>query len=359
MDDPIHVNPRQIWSYKTSNRWWSEIVPTMTEQQFKNNFRLNRSTFSALLRCIGPYLQKMDTQLREAIPVEKRVALALYSLGSTSELRTVANLFGVGKSTSCVLLHEFCSTLVDKLFHKFVQFPSTNKAIEDTTTDFLIKCGYPLCIGAVDGSHISIKPPLGFESDYFNYKKHHLVILLAVVNSSLEFTYVNVGAPGRSNDSSVFNCSNLAEVIQHEIYSNHYMMLNGVKLQTHLVADSAFCLSPTLMKPYPDRPNMAKKYSLFNYRLSRCRCVVERAFGALKNRFRSLHKKMEYNLDNTITMIKATTILHNLCILEGDEIEIDWEVSQPIHKKPSSNAQTTVGGDVRDALTGYFLRNPL
>jgi hypothetical protein len=68
---------------------------------------------------------------------------------------------------------------------------------------------------------------------------------------------------------------------------------------------------------------------------------------------------MEYTLKNIHTMIKAATILHNLCILEGDELEIDWDTSQPTHKKPAYNAQTVIGGDVRGALTEYFLQNPL
>ncbi len=127
----------------------------------------------------------------------------------------------------------------------------------------------------------------------------------------------------------------------------------------HLIADSAFSLNKTLIKPFAERPNMPKRYSTFNYRLSRSRCSVERAFGALKNRFRSLHKKMEYNLSNTTNMIKAATILHNLCIINGDKDEIDWDTPNTVHKKPSCNIQTNDGNDVREALVNYFLLNPL
>lgn len=358
VDDALYVN-RKVWSYSKNEEWWSQIVPSMTDRQFKDNFRLQKSTFTSLLHHIGPYLERTDTRFRRSIPVEKRVALALYALGSSSELRTLGNLFGVGKSTAGEMLHEFCTTLVDNFFHTFIQFPSTNEEVKKTTNDFQISSGYPMCLGALDGSHISIKPPLGFEVDYFNYKKYHSVVLLGVVNSSLSFTYVNVGAPGRSNDSSVFARSNLAEVIQHPTYSNHYMMINNVKIQSHLIADSAFALAPTLMKPFPSKSDMTRRNSLFNYRLSRCRSSVERAFGSLKNRFRLLHKKMEFDLDNSTTIIKAATVLHNLCISSGDEVEIDWETPQPIHKKPACNVQITGAVNIRDTLTDFFVRNPL
>ncbi len=68
---------------------------------------------------------------------------------------------------------------------------------------------------------------------------------------------------------------------------------------------------------------------------------------------------MDYKLENITTMIKIATILHNLCIISGDDIEIDWEIPQLIHKKPASNVQTIGGGDISDTLTDLFLQNLL
>ena len=63
---------------------------------------------------------------------------------------------------------------------------------------------------------------------------------------------------------------------------------------------------------------------------------------------------MEFNLDNITTIIKAATILHSLCIASGDEVEIDWDVSQPIHEKPAWNIQMTGSNNIRDALTDFL-----
>jgi hypothetical protein len=148
-------------------------------------------------------------------------------------------------------------------------------------------------------------------------------------------------------------------VVQHQIYQNHFMLINNVKVQSHLIADSAFSLNSTLLKPYPDKPNMPKSQSVFNYRLSRARCSVERAFGCLKNRFRLIHRKLEHDLNNVTYIIKAATVIHNLCILAGDNTEIDWETQPVIHKKPSCNTHTRGGNNIREALTDYFLQHPL
>ncbi|CAM4744579.1 unnamed protein product [Rotaria magnacalcarata] len=112
--------------------------------------RISGSIFSSLLQQIGPHIEKLDTNYRAAIPIEKRLACALYALGSS----------------------------IDKFFHRLIKFPNTDAEIQDTIDGVFIKWGYPLCIGALDSTHIAIKPPLGFEVDYFNYKKYHSIIML-------------------------------------------------------------------------------------------------------------------------------------------------------------------------------------
>ncbi|CAF4211088.1 unnamed protein product, partial [Rotaria sordida] len=264
----------------------------MTEKQFKDNFRTQRSTFAQLVNQIGIYLKKKDTVLRLAIPVDKRVACALYLLGTTGELRTIGHLFGIGKCSAANILHSFCSVIVEIYFRRLIKFPTTQQEIRATTDAFLKKYNYPMCLGALDGTHIAIEPPIGYEPDYYNYKKHHSIILLAIVESSLKFIYVNIGAPDRCNDANVYTRSSLYELLQGNIYAENYITINNTHIQSHVIADSAFPLSKNLMKPYTERFDMLNDQSVFNYRLSRCRSSIERAFGHLKNRFRSIHKKM-------------------------------------------------------------------
>lgn len=53
-----------------------------------------------------------------------------------------------------------------------------------------------------------------------------------------------------------------------------------------IVADDAFALENTLMKPYPGTHIRGSSERIYNYRLSRARVTVENAFGILSAVFR-------------------------------------------------------------------------
>ena len=61
---------------------------------------MSQDTFRDIVRVVQPALEKRDTQFRRAIPIEKRVAIALWRLSTGSLFRTVAKTFLVCKSTA-------------------------------------------------------------------------------------------------------------------------------------------------------------------------------------------------------------------------------------------------------------------
>ena len=52
--------------------------------------------------------------------------------------------------------------------------------------------------------------------------------------------------------------------------------------------------------------------------LSSARVTAERAFSALKGRFRILMKRMDVDLDNVVKTIITCCVLHNVCQKRGD-----------------------------------------
>lgn len=62
--------------------------------------------------------------MREAIPVEKRVAVGLYKLCSSAEDRSVAIIFAVGRSTVNSIYREFCEAVVEVMGDEWIGLPT-------------------------------------------------------------------------------------------------------------------------------------------------------------------------------------------------------------------------------------------
>ena len=73
---------------------------------------------------------KHDSSIRETVVVEKRVAIALWRLGTNVEYRTISHLFWFGMSTACNIVHEVCKAIVDSLLEKFINIPQGNAAMD-------------------------------------------------------------------------------------------------------------------------------------------------------------------------------------------------------------------------------------
>ena len=79
------------------------------------------------------------------------------------------------------------------------------------------------------------------------------------------------------------------------------------------------------MRPYPrgkKKDRLPYDKSIFNYRLSRARRIVENAFGILAQRFRVFDRRLQI-YDHVIKIVNATCVLHNyLCTARMDVANI-------------------------------------
>lgn len=160
---------RTLCTQKGSRTWWEDVVlGTFDDNQWKENFRVSKSILKKVCKSLEPHLQK-SSPVREASSPQHRLAVMLYFLATTAEYHTIGYLFGIHKSTVCVIVHEVCELINEMLFPTVVKFSEGNE-LRNIIDGFKNKCNFPNCAGAIDATHISIISPQEYHPNGINRK---------------------------------------------------------------------------------------------------------------------------------------------------------------------------------------------
>ncbi|CAM5139661.1 unnamed protein product [Eretmochelys imbricata] len=258
--------------------------------------------------------------MRAALTVEKQVEIALWKLATPDSYRSVGNQFGVGKSTVGAAVMQVANAIKNLLISRVVILGNVQVIV-----DGFAAMGFPNCGGAIDGTHIPILAPEHHAGKYINRKGSFSIVLQALADHKERFTNINVGWPGKVHDAHIFRNSGLFQKLQEgTLFPDQKITVGDVEMPIVIFGDPAYPLMPWLMKPYTG--SLDSSQELFNYRLSKCRMVVECAFGCLKVCWRSLLTRVDLSETNIPTVITACCALHNICESEEEIFMEGWEV---------------------------------
>lgn len=252
------------------------------------------------------------------------------------------------------------------LLPRFIKFPQTTTELDTAATEFEEILGYPMCIGALDGSHIPICPPKEEATDHYCYKGIYSMVLFAVVDAQYRFTYIRVGSAGRNCDSYIFQRSILYKILQSNFFDRVTKQMGNTIVPICLIGDSAFPLRRHLMKPYADHRGLTAVQAYYNRVLSGARRVVENTFGRTKARFRVMYKRMEGKLRGLREKITACCVLNNVCEYFRDMPNESWKRelsdfeqndSAAMEEATSEDGDNGPGKDLRDAIAEFLYNN--
>ncbi|XP_043222665.1 putative nuclease HARBI1 [Amphibalanus amphitrite] len=322
-----HAGQRPAILLERNNDFFEETVPNLTEQQYREQFRLSRATVAQISNMLGRQQHPFGAG-KPPPPREKQILLTLWYLGSVMSLRKVAMLFGVSTMTALKYIAEVTSLLAD-MHADVIRMPETAQEQENVSAAFETLHGLPCAVGALDGCHIPMNKPVNTEDSeaFVNRKGFYSINLLAVCDAKRLFRDICVGWPGSVHDSRIFRNSSLGKRLMEE---------NFLDRGKFLIADAAFQLQPWLMTPFrenqnylnPDPVNNRKKKH-FNKVLSSTRVKVEHGFGLLKARFRRLTYVEIKSVEKATKIVVACCVLHNLSMQLGDQWEEDNGLAAP------------------------------
>lgn len=296
--------------------FYEETIPEYLPDTFKRFVRVSRETCEFLCQTLGQFnrmhLRNPSTGGKLEMPIEKQVLMTLKYLASQETTLQISHLFGVTEYAFLKHKNNVIDTIYENLMDRFIVWPDSNElAAIANNFDNMGTRHFPNVVGAIDGSHIPIEPHVENPQAYFNRKKFHSVILQGVCKDDTQFTKINVGWPGRVHDAKVLRHSEIWERGDAKCQVGRF----------HLLGDGAYPLRRWLFAPYRDNGNLTRAQVNYNKSLSSKRQVIERAFGLLKGRFRRLKYVNLKDLGRICRTIAASCILHNIAVLNNDELE--------------------------------------
>ena len=143
------------------------------------------------------------------------MALTLRFLASGESLWSLAVQFRCGKSTACNIVKHTSDALYQAFSANYLSAPESEREWEKVAEEFYAKWNFPLCLGALDGKHVRMKCPAKAGSLFYNYKRFHSILLLALVDANYKFIVIDVGSAGREGDAAIFQTSSVAEMIKN------------------------------------------------------------------------------------------------------------------------------------------------
>ena len=192
------------------------VEGSYNDELWYSNFRVTKATFKFILDVIRNDIKHRDTNMHFAVSTERRLEITLYFLASTVEYRSIDNLFGVSKAFVCLCVKEMCYAIT-RWLSNIIYFPLGNKLIQ-VICNYGRKRDFPMCVGAIDGTHIPIRAPMESHVEYVNRKGHHSILMQAVVDSTYLYRDVVIGWWGSVQDTRVFSNSEIFKGIWQYIF---------------------------------------------------------------------------------------------------------------------------------------------
>ena len=382
-ENRMKIRVHKVWVRKilTERTWKGEYHVLVNELKlfdhefFYKQFRMSPTRLEELLCLVGPLLVKSSLR-REVITPGERLCITLRSLCSGDSNITVACSYRVGISTVGKIIKETCIALWKVLLsNNYIKAPSSTEEWLSIAHGFESLWNFHNCIGAIDGKHIVIQAPPRAGSSYFNYKKTHSIVLMAICDYSYRFILVDIGDSGRESDGSVFAASSIGRALSRDLLNvpkPRQIPGSDKKFPYVIVGDEAFPLKTYLLKPYA-RNVLDDSKRIFNYRLSRARRVIENAFGIMASRFRIFHKPINSAPENVKNIVKAAVALHNFLLndkgylsrglVDSDNRPGDWREQTDGYRGlinmslKASNNYTKDAKSVRDNFKDFFNSN--
>ncbi|XP_073120064.1 uncharacterized protein [Henckelia pumila] len=317
------------------------------------NLRMSRNTFANLC-----YLVKHVGGLTDSryVRVEEKVAMFLSVLAHHKKNRIVGHDYVRSGHTVSTYFHEVLTSIL-KLYPLLLvkPVPMDESCSNDTWKWFKV------CLGALDGTYISIHVPHKDKPKYRNRKGTTTVNILAVCDQYMKFIYALTSWEWSAADARVLKDAVTRQDGLKIPRGCYYLCDNGYgNIEGFL---TPFWRTRYHMNEWVNGSLAPQNYKeCFNSKHCRARNVIERAFGLLKKRWAILRSPSFYPLKVQNRIIMACILLHNFVRTEmhDDPLEVEDWIIDPMDAPEDDfidNVESSAAWDIwreNIAMSMYF-----
>ncbi|XP_060112129.1 uncharacterized protein LOC132584296 [Heteronotia binoei] len=342
------------FSFSRGHGWWEAFVQAQGgEREWRQHFRMTQAAFAQLVEALQGRLQQADGVRR--LPVEKRVALALFYLASGYPFRDLAERFGVELATVEDAVVEVCSAIEEELLSKVVCLgPNVMEIMSGFSS-----LGFPHCIGAIDEAsfRLPVSENVPESSDWL--QDYSSVVVQGTVDHTGRFIDVELALAGRTYGSFLLHTSALCHGMDVGAFvpGNPTLTLDGVAVPPLIVGDWAYPMRRWLMTPY--RLCRGPVESYFNHTAGLAQYEARYAFERLKSRWGCLTAPFQVQKGHVDRIVLACIVLHNICEENGrgpplarraapKTVVLKW-------RDPPVTSHLLEGQEVRDVVARFML----
>ncbi|XP_069494163.1 putative nuclease HARBI1 [Ambystoma mexicanum] len=289
----------------------------LTPEQIHTLYRLDRDTITSIVDMIHHDIVSL-IDIRTAIPPLLKVVTVLHSLATGTYQHMVGQMHGISQPVFSRTLNQVLDALL-KHASEHISLPRTAQEIANTKVGFYSLAGIPICIRAIDCTHVELVVPHHNEAVYRNRKQFHSINVQMVFDAIKIITHCCARFPGSTHDSMVLRNSTIPRYMERQ---------TGQRLW--LLGDAGYPLKRWLLTSVRNPQNRHEED--YNRAHTRTRVVIEQTFGLLKTRFRCISRSggaLLYGHEKVAKITMACVMLHNMCIRRNGPLPLDLEMQPP------------------------------
>ncbi|XP_045120471.1 uncharacterized protein LOC123509914 [Portunus trituberculatus] len=196
------------------SRTESDRLPAAARITRRELDQAGQDQYHRLLELVTPLIAKSDTKMRKAVTAGERLTLTLRYLATGESQVSLAYQFRISHNLISSIIPSVCRAIYQALQPQYLYLPRNQSEWQHVASQYYARWNFPMCIGALDGKRVLISKPPCSGSEYYDYKGHFSLIMMALVDADYKFMYVDVGASGRASDAGVWERCGLRDAIE-------------------------------------------------------------------------------------------------------------------------------------------------